>query len=251
MSKKGFIFLIKGILERQLITIVFIAGAALFSLFWTLKLSIDFSFAIFLLILAVILFRFFYAYFISSVAETKNYLDENKEELKRKAYLYMSAEEMRNLGMSDVEIFGMETEGVAKVSSWEKMVEDSRDDIQSIQAAANGASGDLAAYLNKISDYLGKIKDHIYEDQTDYSQIARLFSYYIPKTASILVARGAALRFGDLKSVAQIDEMIERLTQVYEEFWLRLYGSKAHEIKIDLKLLDQSLETEFPSRDKI
>lgn len=134
---------------------------------------------------------------------------------------------------------------------WLKTINEQRENIAQILAAANGANGNLADNLNKMISLLAKVERHLESDTSGFSHVQRLFTYYVPQTANLLSARGAALRFDDDAKVTEIDNVIERLCQAYEEYSMRLWGMSAQELKIDLQLLEQSLNAEFPIKEKI
>lgn len=193
-------------------------------------------------ILFAVVFLIFAKFFSSNTAKDNNNTSE---------FYRSEPNQLENVFADESDIINSENLSSENVPSWKIIISEQKDLIDDIKTTANGASGDLAKNLNEMVSILGKIESHLEDDSSGFSHVQRLYSYYVPQTASLLSARGAALRFGDSAKVAEIDEMIGRLRQAYEEYSMRLWGTTAQELKIDLQLLDQSLNAEFPIKEKI
>lgn len=121
-----------------------------------------------------------------------------------------------------------------------------KDDIEIIQSAANGADTDLSDNLNAIIIIAKKIEDEINLDNSNFAQVERVFTYYIPEIVKLLKARGIAMRAKNNDKILEIDGMFIRLKAVIQNYANRIYEEDIREIDIDLKLLEQSLAQDLP-----
>jgi hypothetical protein len=119
-----------------------------------------------------------------------------------------------------------------------------------LEAAASVADGELGARLRNMVSKVKEVETGLQSDTSRLSDVQRLFTYYLPATADLLVARGGVAGSADIKRLAEIDAMIGKLDQAYTDFADRLRGHDARSLEIDLRLLDRSLDEEFESKIK-
>jgi hypothetical protein len=119
-----------------------------------------------------------------------------------------------------------------------------------LEAAASVGDGELGARLRNMVTKVKDVESGLESDPSRLSDVQRLFTYYLPATADLLVARGAVAGSGDTKRLAEIDTMIGKLDLAYTDFADRLRGHDARSLEIDLRLLDRSLDEEFESKVK-
>lgn len=134
----------------------------------------------------------------------------------------------------------------APITPVAKILEDADDDIDAIKAASHVASGQLGDDLRAMASVLDKCSLELKQDQSKFSQVQRLFTYYVPSTNNLLKARGKAANIGDQVKCAEIDAMISRLRIAYQEFAAKMHGEDSRSTDIDLKLLEQSLAQDLP-----
>jgi hypothetical protein len=114
-----------------------------------------------------------------------------------------------------------------------------------LEAAASVGDGALGAHLRKMVAKVAEVEAGLEMDASRLADVQRLFTYYLPATATLLSARGAALCANDLGRLAEIDRMIAKLDVAYTDFAARLKGHDVRSLEIDLRLLDRSLDEEF------
>lgn len=126
-----------------------------------------------------------------------------------------------------------------------KILDDAQNHIEQIKSAANVATGQLGASLREMVNSLEKAKMALLKSPEKLSQIQRLFTYYTPETANLLVARGKAASAGDAQRLGEIDEMLGKLEIAFSQFNSKMDGDDGRSADIDMKLLSQSLEQDF------
>lgn len=126
-----------------------------------------------------------------------------------------------------------------------KVIEDAKSDLMQIKAASGVASGDLSLNLQKIVQNAEKIEQDLLREPHKLSEVQRIFTYYIPSTQDLLFARAKAVAANDQTKLTEIDSMMARLAQAYEDFARKMHGEDARSIDIDIKLLDQSLQEDL------
>lgn len=126
-----------------------------------------------------------------------------------------------------------------------KILDDAQNYIEQIKSAANVATGQLGASLREMVNSLEKAKMALLKAPEKLSQIQRLFTYYTPETANLLVARGKAASAGDAQRLGEIDEMLGKLEIAFSQFNSKMDGDDGRSTDIDMKLLSQSLEQDF------
>lgn len=131
-----------------------------------------------------------------------------------------------------------------------QVIKDAEDDIVQLRAASNTASDDLGIHLRTMVANVEKVQKALEADANHLSQVQRLFTYYLPATTDLLKARGKAAAIGDGVKIKEIDAMIGRLEDAFEDFAARINGEDARSVEIDIKLLDQSLAQEFSHIEK-
>ena len=131
-----------------------------------------------------------------------------------------------------------------------QIIKDAAEDIEHLRAASTTASDDLGIHLRNMVSNVEKVQKGLEEDPNKLSQVQRLFTYYLPSTTDLLKARGRAAAIGDTKKLAEIDAMIDRLEDAFEDFAARINGEDARSVEIDIRLLDQSLAQEFSHIEK-
>ncbi len=127
-----------------------------------------------------------------------------------------------------------------------KILDDADDDIDAIKAASHVASGELGDNLREMANVLDKCTQDLKKHPEKFSQVQRLFTYYVPSTNTLIKARGKAASIGDNVKIAEIDNMIGRLKLAYQEFAAKMNGEDSRSVDIDLKLLEQSLAQDLP-----
>ncbi len=149
-------------------------------------------------------------------------------------------------------IVKLDDTGLTKVPHYKLVLQEMKSDIDIIQNAANGANADLSDNLNAIIITTKKIEDEINLDNSNFSQVERVFTYYVPQMVKLLNARGIAIRAKNNNKILEIDEMFIRLRAVVQNYANRIYEDDMREIDIDLKLLEQSLaqDLQFETRIK-
>jgi hypothetical protein len=123
----------------------------------------------------------------------------------------------------------------------EKVIEDAKSDLLQIKVASGVASGELGENLQKIVQHAENIERDLLRAPHKLSQVQRIFTYYIPSTQDLLIARGKAQANNDATKLAEIDTMFSRLALAYQDFAQKMHGEDARSVDIDIKLLDQSL----------
>lgn len=126
-----------------------------------------------------------------------------------------------------------------------KILDDAQNYVEQIKSAANVATGQLGASLREMVNSLEKAKMALLKAPEKLSQIQRLFTYYTPETANLLVARGKAASSGDAQRLGEIDEMLGKLEIAFSQFNSKMDGDDGRSADIDMKLLSQSLEQDF------
>lgn len=126
-----------------------------------------------------------------------------------------------------------------------KILDDAQNYIEQIKSAANVATGQLGISLREMVNSLEKAKMALLKAPQKLSQIQRLFTYYTPETANLLVARGKAASAGDTQRLSEIDEMLGKLEIAFSQFNSKMDGDDGRSTDIDMKLLSQSLEQDF------
>lgn len=116
--------------------------------------------------------------------------------------------------------------------------------INDIKLAAGIASGELGVSLTKISANIAELQTKIKEDCSQFSQVSRFFTYYIPEIAKLVRLRGSLPESVRSESIIKIDQMLSRLAALSKDFINFLGENDVRELEIDLKLLDQSLNQE-------
>ena len=144
------------------------------------------------------------------------------------------------------ETISMPIAPIAPTSPIHKQVFDEASEyIDDIGIAAAASSGNLSKSLNTISENIQKIMDEIDDDPQQFSDVSRLFTYYVPEICNLLRVRGALVKQKDKFKIKEIDTMIGRLASVSNDFLEKVEDLAISEIDIDLKLLDQSLAQEI------
>ena len=133
-----------------------------------------------------------------------------------------------------------------QVTPVSKILADAEDDIDAIKAASHVASGKLGDNLRDMVNVLDKCSQDLKQHPEKFSQVQRLFTYYVPSTNTLIKARGKAAAIGDNNKIAEIDNMIGRLKLAYQEFAAKMNGEDSRSVDIDLKLLEQSLAQDLP-----
>lgn len=123
----------------------------------------------------------------------------------------------------------------------QKVIEDARNDLLQIKAASAVASGAIGENLLKIVQKAEQIERDLIKEPFKLSHVQRVFTYYIPSTQDLLLARGKAQANNDSVKLNEIDNMLARLAQAFEDFAGKMHGEDARSIDIDIKLLEQSL----------
>lgn len=126
-----------------------------------------------------------------------------------------------------------------------KILDDAQNHVEQIKSAANVATGQLGENLREMVNSLEKAKMALLKAPEKLSQIQRLFTYYTPETANLLVARGKAASAGDTQRLGEIDEMLGKLEIAFSQFNSKMDGDDGRSADIDMKLLSQSLEQDF------
>jgi hypothetical protein len=119
-----------------------------------------------------------------------------------------------------------------------------------LEAAASVADAQLGTQLRSMVARVKEVAAGLEADPTRLSDVQRLFTYYLPATADLLAARGALVGTGETARLAEIDTMMGKLGQAYDDFAARLSGHDARSLEIDLRLLDQALDQEFMMKTK-
>ncbi|GBF59416.1 hypothetical protein PbB2_03116 [Candidatus Phycosocius bacilliformis] len=132
----------------------------------------------------------------------------------------------------------------------ESVIGDAKPALVRVEAAASVAEGELGARLRNMVARVKEVELGLRADPSKFGDVQRLFTYYLPATADLLVARGAVAGNGDAARLAEIDAMIGKLDLAYTDFASRLRGHDARSLEIDLRLLDQSLDDEFAHKTK-
>ncbi len=126
-----------------------------------------------------------------------------------------------------------------------KVIEDAKSDLMQIKAASGVASGELLANLQKIVQNSEKIEQDLLREPHKLSEVQRIFTYYIPATQDLVFARAKAVSANDATKLVEIDNMMARLAQAFEDFARKMHGEDARSIDIDIKLLEQSLQEDL------
>lgn len=126
-----------------------------------------------------------------------------------------------------------------------KVIEDAKSDLLQIKAASGAASGELLSNLQKIVLNAEKIEQDLLREPHKLSEVQRIFTYYIPATQDLLFARAKAVNANDASKLTEIDNMMARLAQAFEDFARKMHGEDARSIDIDIKLLEQSLQEDL------
>jgi hypothetical protein len=119
-----------------------------------------------------------------------------------------------------------------------------------LEAAASVADGALGTKLRNMLTRVKAVEAGLETDPSRLSDVQRLFTYYLPATADLLSARGAIAGSGDIKRLEEIDTMIGKLDLAFTDFGDRLQGHDARSLEIDMRLLDQALDSEFALKTK-
>lgn len=122
-----------------------------------------------------------------------------------------------------------------------KIIDDANNDLLQIKAASAVAAGQIGENLTKIVQKAEQIERDLIKEPHKLSHVQRIFTYYIPSTQDLLVARGKAQANNDNAKLLEIDTMLSRLAQAFEDFAAKMHGEDARSIDIDIKLLEQSL----------
>jgi hypothetical protein len=119
-----------------------------------------------------------------------------------------------------------------------------------LEAAASVAEGNLGQRLRNMVAMVKDVEAGLEADTSRLSDVQRLFTYYLPATADLLVARGAIAGSNDATRLSEIDAMIGKLDQAFTDFAQRLKGHDARTLDLDLRLLDRALDEEFVMKTK-
>jgi 5-bromo-4-chloroindolyl phosphate hydrolysis protein len=119
-----------------------------------------------------------------------------------------------------------------------------------LEAAASAAGEPVGIRLRTMVTRVKDVIASLEADPSRLSDVQRLFTYYLPATADLLAARGALAGSGETARLAEIDTMIGKLGQAYDDFAARLSGHDARSLEIDMRLLDQALDQEFALKTK-
>lgn len=127
----------------------------------------------------------------------------------------------------------------------QKITDDAKYDLLQIKAASGVASGEVGLSLQKIVQKCEQMERDLIKEPHKLSHVQRIFTYYIPATQDLLLARGKALSNNDEVKIDEIDKMLARLAQAFEDFAAKMHGEDARSIDIDIRLLEQSLQQDL------
>lgn len=114
-----------------------------------------------------------------------------------------------------------------------------------LSQASKKYGGELGQSLSAMIASIDAIVSGLKDDPIKQFEVQRLFTYYLPQVGILLRARENMLAIGELPRVAEIDAIVMRLKSAFAQFPLRMHEADIRALDIDLKLLDQSLVSEF------
>lgn len=116
---------------------------------------------------------------------------------------------------------------------------------QALAEAAKHETGELGSDLAKMVAYVDVIVAAIRANPSKLGDVQRLFTYYLPEVGKLLQARRQMLAIEETSRIAEIDAILDRIETAFAQFAVRIHDADIRALDIDLKLLDQSLVSEF------